>query len=33
MKLDDPPAEVRTALHRVVDIFVRGIAGSRWRHP
>jgi TetR/AcrR family transcriptional repressor of uid operon len=33
MKLDDPPAEVRTALHRVVDIFVRGIAGSRWRRP
>jgi len=31
MKLDDPPAEVRTALHRVVDIFVRGIAGSTWR--
>jgi hypothetical protein len=32
MKLDDPPAEVRTAL-QVVDIFVRGIAGSRWRRP
>jgi hypothetical protein len=26
MKLDDPRAEVRTALYRVVDIFVRGIA-------
>jgi TetR/AcrR family transcriptional repressor of uid operon len=31
MKLDDPSAEVRNALHRVVDIFVRGIAGSSWR--
>jgi TetR/AcrR family transcriptional regulator, repressor for uid operon len=26
MRLDDTPSEVRTALHRVVDIFVRGIA-------
>lgn len=26
MKLVDPPAELRAALHRVVDIFVRGIA-------
>ena len=26
MKLDDPRPELRTALHRVVDIFVRGIA-------
>ena len=25
MKLDDPRPELRTALHRVVDIFVRGI--------
>jgi len=31
MKLDDSPSEVRTALHRVVDIFVRGIAGPSWR--
>lgn len=26
MKLDDPRPELRTALHRVVDIFVRGVA-------
>jgi AcrR family transcriptional regulator len=26
MKLDDPRAELRAGLHRVVDIFVRGIA-------
>ena len=26
MKLDDPRSELRPALHRVVDIFVRGIA-------
>jgi AcrR family transcriptional regulator len=25
MKLEDPPAELRQALHRIVDIFVRGI--------
>jgi TetR/AcrR family transcriptional regulator, repressor for uid operon len=31
MKRADPPADVRTALHRVVDIFVRGIAGPCWR--
>ena len=31
MKLDDPLPEVRTALHHVVDIFVRGIAGPRLR--
>ncbi len=31
MKLDDQPSEVRTALHRVVDIYVRGIASSPWR--
>jgi TetR/AcrR family transcriptional regulator, repressor for uid operon len=27
MKLEDPPAELRQALHRIVDIFVRGISG------
>jgi AcrR family transcriptional regulator len=26
MKLDEPRRELRTALHRVVDIFVRGVA-------
>ncbi len=26
MRLDEPPAELRQALHRVADIFVRGIA-------
>src|SRR5262249_27522669 len=26
LKLDDPRRELRTALHRVVEIFVRGIA-------
>jgi len=26
MKIDDPPAELRQALYRVVDIFVRGIS-------
>jgi AcrR family transcriptional regulator len=26
MKLEDPPSDVRSALYRVVDIFVRGIA-------
>ena len=26
MKLDDPRPELRTSLHRVVDIFVRGVA-------
>ncbi|HJQ83936.1 MAG TPA: TetR/AcrR family transcriptional regulator [Candidatus Binatia bacterium] len=31
MKLDDPRAEVRSALHRVVDIFVRGIRRREWR--
>jgi AcrR family transcriptional regulator len=31
MKLDDPLPEVRTALHRVVDIFDRGITGPRLR--
>jgi len=30
MKLDDPLPEVRSALHRVVDIFVRGISVPRW---
>jgi TetR/AcrR family transcriptional repressor of uid operon len=29
MKLDSPRAELRQALYRVVDIFVRGIAPSR----
>jgi AcrR family transcriptional regulator len=29
MKLDSPRAELRQALHRVVDIFVRGVAPSR----
>jgi TetR/AcrR family transcriptional repressor of uid operon len=32
MKLDDPPADVRRALDRVVDVFVRGIVPARrWR--
>ena len=25
MRLDTPPAELRQALYRVVDVFVRGI--------
>jgi AcrR family transcriptional regulator len=28
MKLDDPISELRSALHRIVDIFVRGIAAG-----
>jgi len=35
MKLSEPRRELRTALHRVVDIFVRGIVprDAAWRRP